>query len=362
MTRYVHPENAAIDKPTISVVIATFNSARILPKVLDSVVQQRYPRENIEILIVDGGSTDSTKNIAAKYGCKVINNPRTEPVFAKFLGYMQAAGKFLMYLDHDEVIENPDSFNLKTGVASGNSNIRAVVGSGYKNPENYPIINNYLNEFGDPFSFFMYRLSKSADYFVPHMKSRYPCEREDDNSITFNFSDSQELPLIELCAAGSMVDAKWMKERFPETTTTPTLIAHFFYLMVSQSPLLAVTKNDALVHYSSETLPKYLNKIRWRVKNNIHHVEAVGVAGFEGRSRYLSPRMKYKKFLFIPYAFTLSLVDAFYLAMSRRKALFLIHYILCVYTACLILYHYSLKLIGKKPILKSYDEKKNIVS
>lgn len=349
-----------IEKPKISIVIATFNSERTLVKVLSSIACQNYPKDKIEIIVVDGGSADATKKIAADFGCIIIENPRTEPVYAKFLGYLQATGKCLVYLDHDEEIENTNSFNLKTSIISDNTKVKAVIGSGYKNPIKYPIINDYINEFGDPFSFFIYRLSKNEHFFIKQMESRYKIENENNQSITFNFTNYNVLPIIELCAAGGMIDLPWMKENFPDTLKTPKLIPHFFYLMIAKNPLLAITKNDALIHYSSETLNHYLKKIHWRVKNNIHHVSGMGFAGFDGRIKFNNSWAKYKKYFFIPYAFTFALIDAFYLMITRKKVLYIIHYFLCIYTACLILYHYCIKIIGIKPSLKSYDELKSI--
>lgn len=350
------------EKPIVSIVIAAFNSEKTLPKVLNSIDRQNYPKNKIEIIIVDGGSVDATKNIATSFGCNIINNPKTEPVSAKFLGYLNARGNYLVYLDHDEVIENINSLDLKTSVLENNNRVKAVVGSGYKNPAENTIINDYINEFGDPFSFFIYRLSKSSNFFIKQMKSRYNIEEENEISITFNFSQNSNLPIIELCAAGSMIDLSWMKESFPDTLKQPKLIPHIFYLILTKNYLLSITKNDALVHYSTDTLKNYLNKIHWRVKNNIHHVSILGFSGFGGRIKFENSWIRYKKYLFIPYAFILALFDAFYLMITRKKILFIIHYLLCIYTACLILYHYFIKLIGIKPVLKSYDELKTIDS
>ena len=50
--------------PTISVVIATHNSSRTLGRCLQSIRSQEYPQEKIEIIISDGASTDTTREIA----------------------------------------------------------------------------------------------------------------------------------------------------------------------------------------------------------------------------------------------------------------------------------------------------------
>lgn len=340
----------------VTIIIATFNSGKSLPKVLESISCQSMSRDNIEILMVDGGSSDNTRKIGKAYNARIINNPRTEPVNAKFLGYKEAKGDFIIYLDHDEILENENSLKLKVSLFS--NDIKMVIGTGYKTPINYLGINNYINEFGDPFSFFIYRLSKDYRYFINTMKKRYKVIGETKEKVIFDLSQTDELPIIELCAAGSAVDLRYMKKNFPQTLKNPSLIPHFFYLLREKAPILAISKNDPLIHYSSETLRKYLAKIRWRIKNNIYHAEDMGMSGFGGRNRYDRSVTKYKKYLFLPYAFSIifPLYDAVYLTISRREGSYLLHLPLTFYTAFLIVYHYALKLLGNKPRLKSYDE------
>jgi len=105
----------------ISIIIATYNSQRILPLSLESVKKQTYPQNRLEILIIDGGSTDQTIKIARKFGCKIISNPKREPLFAKYLGFIKARGDYILYLDSDEVMENPDSLMLKYLIFKKNS-------------------------------------------------------------------------------------------------------------------------------------------------------------------------------------------------------------------------------------------------
>ena len=99
--------------PKISIVIATYNSQQTLEKSLKSIAQQTYPQNQIEILVVDGGSTDETLKIAQKFQTKFISNPKVEPGYAKFLGLISATGDYLLYLDSDETLDNPKSIEIK---------------------------------------------------------------------------------------------------------------------------------------------------------------------------------------------------------------------------------------------------------
>jgi glycosyltransferase involved in cell wall biosynthesis len=87
--------------PKISIIIPTYNSEEYIKACLESVSKQRYPKDKIEALIVDGGSTDKTKEIASKYPVKIIHNPRRLAEPAKTLGYKYSTGELFFYLDSD---------------------------------------------------------------------------------------------------------------------------------------------------------------------------------------------------------------------------------------------------------------------
>ena len=97
----------------ISIVIATYNSMKTLPKVVDSLKKQTLSKKNFEIICVDGGSTDKTLDYIKEQELVLIYNPKKEPVYAKFLGFQNAKGKYLIYLDHDEEIQNIHSLEIK---------------------------------------------------------------------------------------------------------------------------------------------------------------------------------------------------------------------------------------------------------
>lgn len=342
----------------VSIIIATYNSEKTLKLCLESVKKQTYPKNKIETLVIDGGSTDKTLNIAKKYKCKIVNNPKKEPIAAKHIGLLNAKGKYAMYLDSDEVIENSECISMRISIFLQYPKVKSVVGSGYKSPSHYPFINSYINEFGDPFSFFIYRLSKDSRFYIHAMKKKYKIVKDMRQYTIFDLTEAKILPIIELIAMGSMVDIAYLKATFPDIKKNPSLVPHFFYLLNTNKKYIALTKNDALYHYSSEGIRKYLGKISWRVKNNIHHTSTLGLSAFVGREEFQPKFVKLRKYLFIPYSLFIipSFVDAIWLSISRRDINYLIHVYLCLYTALIIIQQYILKILGKKPILRSYGD------
>lgn len=343
----------------ISIIIATYNSEKTLTLALKSIKKQTYSQAQIEILVIDGGSTDKTLQIAKRYNCRIIPNPRKEPISAKHLGVLHAKGKYAMFLDSDEVIENPKSLTTRLAAFSHDSQIKAVIGSGYKSPSGYPFINKYINEFGDPFSFFIYRLSKDNHFFIPTMQKKYPVVDTTKNYIIFDLSHEKVLPIIELIAMGSMVDLQYLKRAFPKIKKQPSLIPHFFYLINNDNKYIALTKNDALYHYSSEGLNKYLGKITWRIKNNIHHIATLGASAYTGREKFQPFFVQLKKYLFIPYSLFVvpAFVDALWLSVTRKNFSYMLHVGLCFYTTIVIIQQYCLKIVGIKPQLRSYGDR-----
>lgn len=347
-------------KEIVTVLVATYNSEKLLPKVLDAIRVQSYPQELIEILVVDGGSSDNTREIAKDYGCIVIDNPKTEPVYAKLLGIKHAKGKYLLTVDHDEVFENMDSIETRVRVLRENPECKVAFCSGYKRPDNYPLLNQYISEFGDPFSLFIYNFSKDWKFYEKVLRRNYKVVKETEEYLMVSFEKMTKSPLVELICLGTMIDLEFFKKE-TNIENDSTELVHLFYLMINKGIYTTIlTKNDPLVHYSVDSLKAYLPKLRWRVCNNVHFQEK-GEKGFSGREAF-QKNLKYKKYLFIPYAFIvpISFVHSLYLAFTRKNSIYLLHPILALYVAIQILYQMVLKILHITPDFTSYDGKKKI--
>jgi hypothetical protein len=86
----------------VSVIVPTLNEEKYLPKCLESLVRQ--PREEeFEVIVVDGGSTDRTVEIARKFADKVLVKPMAPVGAARNLGAKEAKGEILAFIDADTV-------------------------------------------------------------------------------------------------------------------------------------------------------------------------------------------------------------------------------------------------------------------
>ncbi len=98
--------NATAERPFISVVVITYNAARTLSACLASIFNIDYPHSRYEVLVVDGGSSDETRKIAAAYSrCKVIKSPNAGRALQRNLGVEAAKGELIAFTDADCTVE-----------------------------------------------------------------------------------------------------------------------------------------------------------------------------------------------------------------------------------------------------------------
>jgi glycosyltransferase involved in cell wall biosynthesis len=94
----------ALDWPLVSVIVPVFNGARYLPESLDSILAQTYP--NLEVIVVDDASTDSTPEILASYGdrIRVHRQESTRGIYGNANdGIALARGEFVGVFHADDV-------------------------------------------------------------------------------------------------------------------------------------------------------------------------------------------------------------------------------------------------------------------
>jgi len=107
--------NSSIKKEkflSLSVVMASFNSARTIARSLKSIRDQDYPQNKIEIIIADGGSTDKTLEIVKKYKVRIINVPPAlqGAEYNKGMGVNRAKNEILFMLDSDNILPHKKWF------------------------------------------------------------------------------------------------------------------------------------------------------------------------------------------------------------------------------------------------------------
>lgn len=128
------------DRPSISIVIVAWNSARYLAEVLDAALAQHY--RDYEIIIVDNASSDETLSIARSYetkGVKVIAQSRNRGFAGgNNDGVAAARGDLIVLLNPDAVMTDPGTLQ-KIAVAFSSQHKLGVLGAKLMQPDGVTI-------------------------------------------------------------------------------------------------------------------------------------------------------------------------------------------------------------------------------
>ncbi|MHA1859724.1 MAG: glycosyltransferase [Candidatus Asgardarchaeia archaeon] len=101
--------------PIVSVVIPAYNEEKDLPATMKSILNLNYPRDKLDIIIVDDGSTDRTYEIAKayeRYGVRVFRQPNRGKAAALNYGLRYARGEFIATMDVDSFVESNIIYKL----------------------------------------------------------------------------------------------------------------------------------------------------------------------------------------------------------------------------------------------------------
>jgi len=88
----------------VSVIVPSYNHGIYIPDALDSVLNQTH--KNVEVIVVDDGSTDNTQDVVARYGDQVHYEYQLNQglAVARNTGLRLAAGDFVVFLDADDLL------------------------------------------------------------------------------------------------------------------------------------------------------------------------------------------------------------------------------------------------------------------
>ena len=89
---------------TVAIVIPTLNEEKFLSRCLDSVIAQTYPFEEMDVMVVDGGSKDNTRKIVDDYhqrydNIRLIDNPGKIQSIAFNIGVKNSSAPYIVRLD-----------------------------------------------------------------------------------------------------------------------------------------------------------------------------------------------------------------------------------------------------------------------
>jgi glycosyltransferase involved in cell wall biosynthesis len=238
--------------PSISVVTATFNSERTISRVYASIAGQNYPKDKVELIVVDGGSTDRTIEIASGFGAQIIpvDPVKQNAEYNKAIGISRATGSIIAMIDHDNVLPSHNWMRSMIAPFLDNPNIVGVETLRYHYDARESLLDRYFALFGtgDPFVWYLGRADR-----LSYMFDRYNLAGTilaDDPYYTVRF-DPKQIPTIG--ANGFLVRRKLLLK---EANAAPDM---YFDMDVNVDLIIKGFNTYAFVHESILHLTGYAN-------------------------------------------------------------------------------------------------------
>ena len=167
----------------MSIVIPTYNAEELLPNCLASIERQIYPVDKLEVVIVDGGSTDNTLDLAKafrlrnEFHVQILFNKDRDAESGKSIGIQCSQGEIVALLDADNEIAQDDWLARMVVPLVKNSELFGVE-SFYLHNEKESILNRYFTaiELTDPLARFLapklhsYRERDYIVYLMPETR------------------------------------------------------------------------------------------------------------------------------------------------------------------------------------------------
>lgn len=239
----------------ISFVIPVLNEEKRIRKCLSSIRRQNYPQDKVEILIVDGSSSDKTLEIAKEFNVRIINNPKKLAEYGVQLGILNARGELATIFAADNELYSENWIRRVIEVFEKNKEVSAVWGR-LISGEDDPPINKYFELIqNDPFSFFM---NKNLNFYLK------TGERRGDYVV---FRVSPKRPLV-WGANGLTYRLKWIREIWNTEDYLGDNDA--FHILIERGKNKVVYFSIPFVyHHHIRRLDDWVKK--WR-RNFLHHL------------------------------------------------------------------------------------------
>lgn len=258
-----------LNLPSISVITPVLNCEKKLSECYRRLTTQDYPKSLIELIAVDGGSRDKTREVALSFGARFIEGGYPDNQEARrWSGVQEAKNDLLLYLDSDNYL--PDAKWLRQMVEPLiDQEIVAAQPLRYQYEKNETLMNRYFALFGanDPVAFYL----KKADR-LSYLYDSWNLNGKiiDDQPLYYKVEfDTENLPTIGsngfLIRKNALLQLRLKPEQFFHIDNNIDLINLGYNKY-------AIVKNS-IIHSTGET---YLKNISKRIRYMKVHFKKLG--------------------------------------------------------------------------------------
>lgn len=324
-------------KTDITIVMPTLNSEKTIGRALRSVRGQKIDQKTVEILVIDGGSTDSTVNIAKKYGAIVLDNPGKIPETAKRIGFSYAHGEYIIMQDSDEVWRDKNQLTKRLQFFQKNPDVFCLITDKLVPGRGCGLSCAYLNVISDPFGYIIYR----KKYSNVEQNKKYLIRKSEFGNV-YEYKGDDIAPIGD--GGSTMLNLKKAKEIYGDKVTSQEFATSIFIQMVNATHKVGIIPDDNITHYSVASFKSYLKKLRFRIHINLNDVEK---SGYESRARY-NKKLQQRKLLFVFYALSVvgPIGDSIRLSVQYRHPSFMLHFVYTYYICVVACIEVIMKRLG----------------
>jgi glycosyltransferase involved in cell wall biosynthesis len=246
---------------SISIVIPTYNSAKTLPACLESIREQDYPVDKVEIIIADAGSSDGTVEIARRFTDKIYSNPLKTGEAGKAVGVRFARGEVVALIDSDNILPERD-WLMRMAAPFKYGDIAGTEPLYYTYREEDGIITRYCALMGmnDPLCLFMGNYDRMNQ--ITGKWTEMPVNEEDMGDYFKVRLNGKKLPTIG--ANGFLVRRELLEKCSIEDYLFDIDVV---YELVMQGHDKFAKVKTGIVHIFSGSLSTFIRKQRRRIRD-----------------------------------------------------------------------------------------------
>ena len=243
----------------VTIIIPTYNEEKNIANCLNSIFQLEYPKQMLQVLVIDGNSTDKTKEIASKLGAEVINTTFPNEEMKKPFAINIATGEIIGLIDADNVIPAEKNWLQRMIQPFEDKEISAVDTLFYTFRKEDNLITKYCALIGGDDPIATYLGINDRTCFFSGLWTKKPHSSEYHDGYLKVKLTKNEIPAI-----GSN-GYFFRKELFNASKNTPFIHPIFVNNLVNDGYDKMAKVNQGVIHVQSDKITRFFRKKMRRI-------------------------------------------------------------------------------------------------